>query len=709
MPLWQNLQELYNELLFRLLNISWLEALDLLLVSLTFFGLLQWMQRSRVSLLLRGQLVVMVLLFATTILLPLPTFDWLVLVVLAAILVATPVIFQPELRRFLEQIGRNAGLTWGVRQTATENIIPKLVRTVENLSANHTGALMVLEGKRILREVIETGVIIEGQISSELLQTVFYPENPLHDGAVVLRQDRLVAASCVLPLTQQPMPTRRRLGTRHRAAVGLSEVSDALVIIVSEETGTISIAHDGHLLRPLDGANLREQLFKFYVPAQPTRPTLSLGQMLRSAGRWVIGWGLSWWQQPRFILKHVFPHLGLFLLAFLLALVTWSFVIERTNPARQELFEGIQLRVENIPAGMALITVPPATVSALVQTTDDLLPNLRPSSFQAVASLNELATGLHSVAVQINTGAPRVRILQVEPSVLDLELAPVITKTVPVTIILPDHEDLSPAYQLVGLPSAAPAQIQVSGAAPLVETVSQVQAEVMLGSANAPIKEVRPLKALDEAGREVSGVNLEPNQVEVSAAIQRRLNARNVGVRPITSGVPVEGYRLSSLSVTPASVTLQGDPVQLAQLGSFVDTLPVDLSQATGDLNLQVPLALPVEVQALDSNNNPIRTVTVQIQIVARSSSMLATRPVELLGITSDITATVIPASVDLIMTGPAPIISQIEKEPSLVRILVDVVGIDPPQRINRQLTIAAPDEIKVQLVPDTVQVTLLP
>ncbi len=627
-------------------------------------------------------------------------------------LVATPVIFQPELRRFLERIGRNAGLTWGVRQTAAENVIPKLVRAVENLSANYTGALIALEGKRILREIIETGVIIEGQMSSELLQAIFYPENPLHDGAVVLREDRVIAASCVLPLTQQPLSTRRRLGTRHRAAVGLSEHSDAFVIVVSEETGTISLVHDGHLRRPVDGATLREQLFEFYVPPQSGRPAFSLKQFIPAAGRQIwarlVRFGL-WWRHPRLSLHNLLPQVGMLALSLLLALITWTFVIERTNPARQELFEDIPLQVENIPPGVTLPAAPPSTVSIVAQTTNNLLPSLRSSSFQASISLAGLSPGLHSVPVKVTTTIPRVWILAVEPPAIELELTPIVTKTLPVTVIVPDQDELSLAYRLVGEPSARPAQVQVAGAAPLVEQVNQVRAELFLGNANTTLTRTRPLQALDALGRVINGLNLEPKQVEVTVVIQRQLNARNVGVRPLTSGIPPEGYRLSSLTVTPAEVTLQGGLEQLNQGDSFVDTLPVDISQATGDLTLQVPLALPANVQALDSNGTPIRTVTVYAQITPRSSYLLATRPVELLGISPSITATVNPSRVDLIISGPAPIINQIEKEPGLVKVLVDLVGVDPPQRLTRPVTIAAPQEIQVQVIPDSVQVTLLP
>jgi YbbR domain-containing protein len=292
---------------------------------------------------------------------------------------------------------------------------------------------------------------------------------------------------------------------------------------------------------------------------------------------------------------------------------------------------------------------------------------------------------------------------------LDVELAPIITRTLEVTINLPDRERLSPAYRIVGSPFASPDRVQVTGAAPLVERVNQVQAVVLLSNANTSIQQTRSVQALDEAGQEVSGVSLHPHQVDVTIFIEQQLNARNVGVRPIINGTPPDGYRLSSLSVTPTNVTLQGNPGQLGQVGSYVDTLSVDVNHASGDLTLQVPLALPPDVQALDGNGNSIRTVTVQVQIVARNSYLEATRRVELIGITPDITATVNPPTVDLIMSGPSPVLRQIETNPNLVQVMVDVVGVDPPQSINRKLSVAAPDDIQVQLIPDSVQVRLLP
>jgi diadenylate cyclase len=697
------LQSLYADVIFRLSSLSWLGVLDLLLVTVAFYLLLSLVRRSRAALLLRGALVLGVVLFVVTILLPLPTFDWLVRGMLLAMLVATPIIFQPELRRLLERLGRSAGLTWTVRRTGAETVVPRLVRAVERLSSSHTGALIALEGEILLHDVVETGVPIGGEVTSELLQAIFYPDNPLHDGAVVLREDQLVAASCVLPLTQRPLYFGRRLGTRHRAAVGLSETSDALVIVVSEETGTISVAYAGQLQRSLDGATLRKQLFDFYLPDSPTAPPLSLRSLISQTRQ------QFWQRRPSPAPRQLWSSLGLLFASLTLALVAWSFVVEQTSPARRARVPDIPLRVENVPPGDKLVTQPPASVSAIIQTTDSVLETLSTNSFQAIVSLEGLSPGLHHLPVQVNSGASGVRVLSVEPAALDLELAPIISRTLEVTIELSDREKMSPAYELVGNPVASPDQVQILGPAPLVKQVNQVQATISLANVSTSLREMRPLRAMDEAGREVTGVSLQPTQVQVRVSILRRLDARDVGVRVVTSGTPPPGYWLSGLSVTPASVTLRGNSNWLAEVRDFVDTLPVDVSQAAGDLSVQIPLDLPPGAQALDSDGNPVKTVTVSVRIAARRGDLVVTRPVELVEPRPGVTLSVNPSKVDLLLSGPLPILNQIEADPNLVRVLVTLppTGLAPGQSADLTPTVVAPDGIRAQSVPPSVLVTL--
>jgi diadenylate cyclase len=696
-----SLQSLYADAIFRLSGLDWLEGLDLLLVTVTFFLLLNLLQRSRAGFLLRGALALSAVLLVITIILPLPAFDWLMRASLIALLVGTPIIFQPELRRSLERLGHNTSLGRAVRQTEVEKVLSGLGQTVGNLSRNKTGALIVLEGNVSLREVVKTGVPFEGWVSSELLQSIFYPGTPLHDGAVVIRDGRVVAAGCVLPITQNPLDTERRLGTRHRAAVGLSEVCDALVIVVSEETGEVSVARHSQLKRPLSNTTLREQILNFYTPPESETSGSKLGH-LGGQTRWRFG--------QLHVLQWLPSYVGLLLVSLLLALAAWSFAIEQINPARRYRIDNIPLKVVDLPTNMTMMTPPPTTVSAIVQTTSDVGLTLRPGSFQAIVSLSGLSPGLYHSSVQVNSGASQVRVLSVDPPALDLELAPVISQTLPVTVDLPDQQNLSPAYKIVGEAVALPQQVQVMGAAPLVEQVSKIQATVSLANAGAPLQETRPIRALDGEGREVIGVSLEPAQVQVTVPIRQRANARDVGVRVIPGAPPPAGYWLSRLSVAPASITLQGSPDQLAQINGFVDTVPIDLSQAYGDLEVQVPLDLPTDIQALDNNTGDVvRAVTVQAQIAARSGDMVTTRPVEPLGAISGVTITISPPQVELLLSGPLPTLRQIETTSDLIRVGVDVSNLTPGESVNLTPNVFAPDGVKAQLMPPSVLVTMSP
>jgi hypothetical protein len=163
---------------------------------------------------------------------------------------------------------------------------------------------------------------------------------------------------------------------------------------------------------------------------------------------------------------------------------------------------------------------------------------------------------------------------------------------------------------------------------------------------------------------------------------------------------------LSGLSVTPAGVTLQGNPDLLAEVGSFVDTLPVDVSEAAGDLNIAIPLDLPPDLQALDSEGNSVRNVKVLVQITARQGDLVISRPVELVNLKPGVVATVDPPEVELLLSGPLPTLSQIEMNKQLVRVLVDATDSAPDQNADLALTIMAPDGIKVQMAPSSVSVT---
>jgi diadenylate cyclase len=263
-----------NNILFIFQRLNWLSVLDILLVTLIFFVLLYSLRDTQAMVLLRGMIFLVVALVLLTTLVELPAFSWLIQSVLPALLLAIPVIFAPEIRRALERLGR-AGTVTFIPSTdqATDEDMQKAIHAVveasARLSARQHGALIVIQRLDSLEQYIETGVQMRAHVTPELLLQIFYPDTPLHDGAVVIAQGRIVAAACVMPLSASGILNRspeRQMGLRHRAALGISEVSDAIAVVVSEQSGSISIAHAGRMIRRIDPERLENILIAFFRP-----------------------------------------------------------------------------------------------------------------------------------------------------------------------------------------------------------------------------------------------------------------------------------------------------------------------------------------------------------------------------------------------------------------------------------------------------------
>ncbi|HIC90182.1 MAG TPA: TIGR00159 family protein [Anaerolineae bacterium] len=245
---------------------TWQSALDILLVALIFYGLLTLFRGTQAVQLLRGILVVILVITLAINVLELTAFTWLVRNSIQLVLVAIPVIFQPELRRALERLGRTAPIFGRpARESEASLVTSQIVQAARQLAETRHGALIILEGETGLEDYIEAGIRIDALVSAQLLQNLFYPNSPLHDGAVIIRGNRVMAAACVLPLAEGPLPDPT-IGTRHRAAIGITEQTDALAVVVSEETGIISVARTGRIVRRLDERRLQRVLEAFYQP-----------------------------------------------------------------------------------------------------------------------------------------------------------------------------------------------------------------------------------------------------------------------------------------------------------------------------------------------------------------------------------------------------------------------------------------------------------
>lgn len=246
------------------MHLRWIMGfVDISLVAILLYYVLLWLRGTRAINLLRG-IIIIIFIYAIAKVLGLSTINWLFDKFSAAILVVLIIVFQPEFRRALEQLGRGRLFTRiGFAPQPSSWYIRAIVRGIEQLAEDKIGALLVIERNTGLTEYLESGTRLEALLSTELLVSIFNKHSTLHDGAVIIQADRVLAAGCLLPLSESKL-LDKRLGTRHRAAVGLSELTDAIIIVISETSGTISIAENGYLTRFLTREMLEEKLFTLY-------------------------------------------------------------------------------------------------------------------------------------------------------------------------------------------------------------------------------------------------------------------------------------------------------------------------------------------------------------------------------------------------------------------------------------------------------------
>lgn len=259
---------LMSKFLHIITKISVNDVIDVLIIAYILYKMLMFIRDTRAEQLFKGVIILLVLTQVSGFF-KLHTLYWVLVKILEVGFILPFIIFQPELRAALEHLGRNMGkMKFGNNSSTKEveiydKIITSILDSVYDMASRKIGALLVLEGNTKLNEIVETGTKIEGDISMQLLCNIFIPNTPLHDGAVVLRDMKIKSAACFLPLTQRK-DLNKSLGTRHRAGIGVSEVSDCLTLIVSEETGGVSIARSGKIYRDITRERLNNILKNFY-------------------------------------------------------------------------------------------------------------------------------------------------------------------------------------------------------------------------------------------------------------------------------------------------------------------------------------------------------------------------------------------------------------------------------------------------------------
>jgi len=269
--------------------ITVIDIVEIIIIAFLFYTVLVWIKSTRAWMLFKGLTVILVFVLAAAIF-QMSTILWLAEKTLNVGVIALVIIFQPELRRALEQLGRKsfligmASIDFGKDQveTISEKTINELIRACVEMGKVKTGALIVIEDTVVLSEYERTGIAVDAVLTNQLLLNIFEKNTPLHDGAIIIRGNRIVSATCYIPLSDN-MQLSKELGTRHRAAVGISEISDSLTIVVSEETGGISVAREGGLVRNLDQEGLRKHLKALQKYEPDTRRKGILKRRLKNA------------------------------------------------------------------------------------------------------------------------------------------------------------------------------------------------------------------------------------------------------------------------------------------------------------------------------------------------------------------------------------------------------------------------------------------
>lgn len=252
---------LWNQFVYTISNVRIFDIIDIVIMAFIIYKAIGFLRETRAGQLVKG-IAFLLVLYAVANIFELAVLRWLLSAVFGSAIVAIAIIFQPELRRLLERVGQTKlGYSGSVtdERTAVLEAIDKICKAAGQMQKSKTGALIVFERKTQLGEIINTGTVVDAKVSISMVNNIFYPKSPLHDGAVIVRDGRIYAAACILPLTANT-EISSQLGTRHRAAIGMTENSDAIVLIVSEETGTISIAFNGKITRDYSVATAYDEI-----------------------------------------------------------------------------------------------------------------------------------------------------------------------------------------------------------------------------------------------------------------------------------------------------------------------------------------------------------------------------------------------------------------------------------------------------------------
>ena len=404
----------------------------------------------------------------------------------------------------------------------------------------------------------------------------------------------------------------------------------------------------------------------------------------------------------RTVMRWLAQNISTFLLALALAVIVWVSAVVIADPNEQKIFPPVDLQISGQSPDLLLVGSPPKQVLLTLQAPTSIwnLLSSDPARVRAWIDLSGLTAGEHTVPVKANVDASPVRYIQIDPQQVHIVLEPLLKQEFPIELVLSGN---LPVGYRKGNMEVEPASVTVSGPHSSVSRVVLVRAALSIGGATETIQKRVVVEAVDQDGQPVSGLTITPREVAVTQPIDLLGGFKNVAVKVVTKGQVANGYRLTSISVSPPTVTLFSDnPTLVDRVPGFVETEPVDLSNLTDDIEVTVDLNLPERVTLVREPS-----VLVQVGVAAIEGSLTLSVPIEVVGLSPELLATISPESVDIIVAGPLNVLDQLA--PNKFRVVMDLTGL-PPGIYQRMVEVDLfPEQVRVQTtLPEIIEVTIV-
>lgn len=594
-------------------RISLRNLFEIAIISFLVYEILFWIKNTRAWTLLKGLLTIMVFAIVA-VLLRLDTIVWILKNITTIAVTAFLVVFQPELRKALEQLG-SQNLLSGIlaqddgksSQEFNDRTVNELVRATFEMAKVKTGALMVIERGTSLKEIERTGIEISGLVTSQLLINIFEHNTPLHDGAVVIRGNRVAAATCYLPLSDN-MSINKALGTRHRAAVGVSETTDSLTIVVSEETGRVSVA-EGGMLRSVPTAEALRNILSGLMKEEP----VSSNRFKIWKGRLING-------------KKLTNNLKLKILSVFLAFFVWLAVTNISNPDVTATKE-VPLEVLNEDVlstnGKTYELIDnrtTVTVAYKVRTLD--AGSISASDFRAYIDLADMYEPTGAVPVKVDVKNNKVDAVTAKPMVIRVTTEDVQQKKFDLTAYT---EGKTESGYREGTVNIVPTSIYVSGPESQVGRISTVGITIRLDGANSDLSGTAQIQCFDANRNKITlddRVTLSRSEADYTLSI---LKVKTLGLNFETEGRVADGYRFTGIESNVNSVDVVGLKSDLAEINAInipKSELNMDGASADKEVIIDLNKYLPENVELADSNSKihvtlkvePLETRTIELK-----------------------------------------------------------------------------------------------